>query len=201
MLEALEEYHRHGRLGFTPPGHKQARGADPAAREVLGDAVFLGDVLASGGLDDRLTRGRVLERAQELMADAVHAEHTFTHGDDRETTGELLSALRDLARAARDLPRTPEVEVPVPGELRMEQALLPRDAFFGPAEDVPLSEAAGRVAAEMITPYPPGIPAVLPGERLTGPVLRYLRTGHDAGMNLPDASDPGLNTVRVVART
>src|SRR5690242_8671522 len=77
VLEALAEYHRHGRLGFAPPGHKQARGADPAVREVLGDAVFLGDVLASGGLDDRLTRGRVLVRAEELMADAVHAEHTF----------------------------------------------------------------------------------------------------------------------------
>src|SRR3954447_24448536 len=77
VLEALADYHRKGRLTFAPPGHKQARGADPAVREVLGDAVFLGDVLASGGLDDRLTRGQVLDRAEDLMADAVHAEHTF----------------------------------------------------------------------------------------------------------------------------
>ncbi len=123
----------------------------------------------------------------------------ITHGDDRETAGELLSALRDLGRAARNLPAAPRVEVPQPGELRMEQAVLPRDAFFGPAGDVPVSRAAaGRIAAEMITPYPPGIPAVLPGERLTGPVLRYLRTGLAAGMHLPDPSDPGLDTVRVV---
>lgn len=478
VLQALEDYHRKGRLGFTPPGHKQARGADPAVREVLGDSVFLGDVLATGGLDDRLTRGRVLQEAQELMADAVHAEHTFfstcgsslsvkaamlsvagpheklligrdahksvvsglilsgiepvwvepqwdagrhvahppsagdfdrafeahpdargalvtsptpygtaaaleaiaqvchrrglplivdeawgahlpfhpdlpswamdagadicvtsihkmgsgleqgsvfhlrgdlvppallgmradllgttspsvlifagldgwrrqmalrgkalmgsalglaadvraaveeiegmhvndrddfcgpeaadgfdplpcvidvadlgitgyraadwlrgqrsidahlvdhrrigaqiTHGDDRETAGELLSALRDLGRAARGMPTGPRVEVPQPDELRMEQAMLPRDAFFGPAEEVPVADAAGRISAEMITPYPPGIPAVLPGERLTGPVLRYLRTGLAAGMYLPDPSDPGLDTVRVV---
>src|ERR1041384_3268446 len=72
VLEALVEYRRRGRLGVTPPGHKQARGADPAVREVLGDAVFLGDVLASGGLDDRLTRGRVLERAEELMRSEEH---------------------------------------------------------------------------------------------------------------------------------
>lgn len=57
----------------------------------------------------------------------------------------------------------------------------------------------GRVAAEMITPYPPGIPTVLPGELLTEPVLRYLRSGIEAGMNLPDAVDTQLNTVRVVA--
>ncbi len=40
VLEALDTYRREGRLSFTPPGHKQARGADPAVREVLGDAVF-----------------------------------------------------------------------------------------------------------------------------------------------------------------
>lgn len=122
----------------------------------------------------------------------------ITHGDDRETTGELLSSLRDLGRAARNLPRAPRVDVPSPGEPRMAQALLPRDAFFGPTEDVPVARAAGRVAAEMITLYPPGIPAVLPGERLTEPVLRHLRTGLAAGMHLPDPSDPGLDTVRVV---
>jgi arginine decarboxylase len=480
VLEALDDYHREGRLSFTPPGHKQARGADPAVREVLGDAVFLGDVLASGGLDDRLTRGRVLKRAEELMADAVHAEHTFfttcgsslsvkaamlavagpheklligrdahksvvsglilsgiepvwveprwdperglahppsaaefdqafadhpdakgalitsptpygscadlrsvadvchrhdrplivdeawgahlpfhpdlpswamdagadicvtsihkmgsgleqgsvfhlqgdrvppevlrlradllgttspsvliyagldgwrrqmalrgkelmgdaldlaagvraaveeldglhvedrddfcgpgladdfdplpvvidldglgitgfqaadwlrahrridahlsdhrrigaqlTHGDDHGTADELLAALRDLVRAAPTLRPAPRVDVPSPSELRLAQAVLPRDAFFGPTEDVPVREAAGRVVAEMVTPYPPGIPAVLPGERLTEPVLRYLSSGLAAGMNLPDPTDPGLETIRVLRR-
>lgn len=93
VLEALDEYRRKGHLSFTPPGHKQARGADPAVREILGDAVFHGDVLASGGLDDRLTRGRVLQRAQELMADAVHAEHTFfsTCGSSLSVKAAMLS--------------------------------------------------------------------------------------------------------------
>ncbi len=51
----------------------------------------------------------------------------------------------------------------------------------------------------MVTPYPPGIPVVLPGERLTEPVLRYLLSGLEAGMNLPDPADPELRTVRVCA--
>nr|WP_262928509.1 hypothetical protein [Streptomyces sp. TRM68416] len=121
-----------------------------------------------------------------------------THADDEGTVGELLGALEDLAQAASGLRPVPPVEVPDPAELRLEQACAPRDAFFGPVEEVPTDRAAGRVAAEMITPYPPGIPVVLPGERLTEPVLRYLLTGRDAGMNLPDPSDPGLGTVRVV---
>jgi lysine decarboxylase len=122
----------------------------------------------------------------------------ITHGDDDETTGELLAALRDLARAAPEWGPAPRVEVPPPSELRMEQVRLPRDAFFGPAEKVPVAEAVGRIAAEMITPYPPGIPAVLPGELLTEPVLEYLRTGLVAGMNLPDPADAELETIRVV---
>jgi arginine/lysine/ornithine decarboxylase len=80
----------------------------------------------------------------------------------------------------------------------MEQARLPRDACFGGVEDVPAREADGRIAAEMITPYPPGIPAVLPGERLTDTVVRYLRSGVEAGMNLPDAASTDLDTGRVL---
>jgi lysine decarboxylase len=51
----------------------------------------------------------------------------------------------------------------------------------------------------MITPYPPGIPAVVPGEELNDAVINYLRTGVDAGMNLPDASDAEVHEFKVVA--
>lgn len=89
--------------------------------------------------------------------------------------------------------------LPSPAELRQPQVCLPRDAYFSATEDIPVEEAVGRVAAEMMTPYPPGIPAVVPGERLTEPVLRHLRTGIEAGMNVPDPADPLLRTVRVRA--
>jgi len=59
----------------------------------------------------------------------------------------------------------------------------------------------GRIAAEMISPYPPGVPAILPGERFTEAVVDYLRAGKGAGMTIPDASDPELETFRVVAGT
>jgi arginine/lysine/ornithine decarboxylase len=51
----------------------------------------------------------------------------------------------------------------------------------------------------MISPYPPGVPAILPGERFTRPVVDYLRAGLAAGMILPDTSDARLETFRVVA--
>jgi arginine/lysine/ornithine decarboxylase len=65
---------------------------------------------------------------------------------------------------------------------------------------VPAGQAAGRIAAEMISPYPPGVPAVAPGEVITEEVVAYLRSGVEAGLLLPDASDPTAGTLRVVAR-
>ncbi|MFI7327405.1 aminotransferase class I/II-fold pyridoxal phosphate-dependent enzyme [Streptomyces rubiginosohelvolus] len=123
----------------------------------------------------------------------------FTHADDSDTADRLLAALRDLARNAHTLRPAPAVHLPAPAELRPEQTCLPRDAFFAETEDVPAAKAVGRVAAEMLTPYPPGIPAVLPGERITEPLLRYLRSGVEVGMNVPDPADPTLKTIRVRA--
>ncbi|GHA96081.1 hypothetical protein GCM10010346_18460 [Streptomyces chryseus] len=49
----------------------------------------------------------------------------------------------------------------------------------------------------MLTPYPPGIQAALPGEKLNSEVLRYLRSGVEAGMVVPDAADTAVTSVRV----
>jgi arginine/lysine/ornithine decarboxylase len=122
------------------------------------------------------------------------------HSDDEQTAGTLLDALGALLKAAPTFSTPPKVEIPPPGEFELQTAMLPRDAFFGPAEQVPIAEAPGRIAAEMITPYPPGAPGVLPGEVLTEPMLNYLRSGLEAGMELPDPADSKLESVRVVAR-
>jgi arginine decarboxylase len=73
MLDALADHHRHDRYGFSPPGHRQGRGINPAVLRVMGRDPFRDDVLASGGLDDRSSSHGYLRRAEELMADAVGA--------------------------------------------------------------------------------------------------------------------------------
>ena len=78
--------------------------------------------------------------------------------------------------------------------------MLPRDAFFAPKETVPVGQAVGRICAEQITLYPPGLPVIIPGERITAELLDYLRSGVSAGMQLPDAADPAHDTIRVVSR-
>lgn len=62
-----------------------------------------------------------------------------------------------------------------------------------------MGEAAGRIAAEKPSPYPPGVPLVVPGEIIVEGVLDHLRAGVQAGMLVPDAVDRSLETLRVVA--
>jgi arginine/lysine/ornithine decarboxylase len=133
------------------------------------------------------------------LSDHRHLEAQLTIADDKQTTDVLLDALDALSRAAADLPAPTPVELPPPSALQPENAMLPRDAFFADATDVPVEQAAGRICAEQITPYPPGIPLLLPGERITTDAIDYLRSGLAAGMVLPDPADPQLDTIRVVA--
>jgi arginine decarboxylase len=81
--------------------------------------------------------------------------------------------------------------------VRPETVLTPREAFFASDETVPLARAAGRIAAEAITPYPPGIPLVMPGERLDDDVVGLLAVLRVDG-NPISASDPTMELVKVV---
>ncbi|MDV7354662.1 ornithine decarboxylase [Rhodococcus oxybenzonivorans] len=123
---------------------------------------------------------------------------TMSMADDDDTADRLVTALDQVAQAAASFDPPPSISLPSPEELQLESVLSPRDAFFGKAEMVDAGEAAGRIAAEQITPYPPGIPAVVPGELLDQAVVDYLRSGVDAGMNIPDATDASLQQFRVV---
>ena len=119
-------------------------------------------------------------------------------GMGEEDADRLLAGLRDVVAALPDAEPARVGFAPPPpwGEL----AMTPREAFFGPQEVVAADEAVGRVAAESLAAYPPGIPNVLPGERLTAETIRYVRHALDLGGSLRGASDRRLRTVRV-ART
>ncbi|MEV8565483.1 ornithine decarboxylase [Streptomyces sp. NPDC051322] len=187
-IDAIEGMRVHGRADFCGPG----RATDMDPLQIIVDITGLG---VSGYRAADWIRAQ--HRINLHLSDNRRISAQFTHADDHESAHRLLAAFDDLARHAAELRPAADVQIPAPADLRLEQARLPRDAFFGPAEQVPWQKAAGRVAAEMLTPYPPGIPAALPGERLTMDVLEYLRSGVDAGMVVPDASDSEVQTVRV----
>ena len=96
VLEAIQAHHDLHRYGFTPPGHRQGKGVDPRVIDVLGLDPFRSDLVASAGLDDRSSSGGVLETAQQLMADAVGAEHAFfsTCGSSLSVKAAILAVTR-----------------------------------------------------------------------------------------------------------
>lgn len=78
--------------------------------------------------------------------------------------------------------------------------MSPREAFFAAREPVPAALAVGRIAAETVAPYPPGVPAIAPGEVISAPLLEALRQAAADGTRLAYCADPSLATVQVVAR-
>jgi lysine decarboxylase len=130
---------------------------------------------------------------------ATHATVVFVLG--------LGQALEPLERLAHDFSETVK-RIMRPGELRViprapaalghETAVTPRDAFLGRGEAVPVDDAIGRISCESIAGYPPGVPALLPGEQVTAEVVAYLRELTTAGARLHGAADPSFGTVRVL---
>jgi arginine/lysine/ornithine decarboxylase len=143
---------------------------------------------------------RTNQHVDLAAADVRRMQAQINQSDDDLTEHRLRVAVEALTANAHSLERSPEVALPPVGSLELEMAMRPRDAFFAAAEQIPIDQAVGRVAAELVSPYPPGVPAIAPGEVINQEVVDYLTTGLAAGMMIPDAADAELKTVRVVAR-
>jgi arginine decarboxylase len=99
---------------------------------------------------------------------------------------------------AAELPRAKPLMLPRATELDLEQAMLPRDAFFAAKETVAVGRAFGRICGRTDHSLPAGQPDDHPGERIATQLLDYRRSGLAAGMQLPDPADPSLDTIRGV---
>jgi lysine decarboxylase len=163
------------------------------------DPLRLGiDVRGTGSTGYRLAKAAFQTSRLDLE---LHSENVvvaiFGVGERAAVSGERLVA--GLRRAVEEMEATPgppdEKLVPPPpwGEL----VLTPREAFLGPQEVISFDAAAGRIAAEGLAAYPPGIPNVLPGERLTAETLDFIRESVAHGGYVRGGSDRALNTLRV----
>jgi arginine decarboxylase len=132
--------------------------------------------------------------------DLHHLMFLVTVADDDRMIERLVTAMRDLVDAApqigagRELPSLPPVS-----QLVGDYVMTPRDAFLGTTRRVDLADAAGEIAAEPVSPYPPGVPLLVPGQRIHDGHIEFLRKGLEAGMFVEGVSDPALEQLRVVA--
>jgi len=111
----------------------------------------------------------------------------------RRLAGDIEETVKRIARPGRTAPVVGSREM-----IRHEVAVAPRDAFLGRTSVVPVDEAVGRISCEAIASYPPGIPALLPGERILPETVAYLRELADGGARLHGASDPRFRTMNVL---
>jgi lysine decarboxylase len=117
-----------------------------------------------------------------------------------ELPRELERFVHDLTSIVRRMERPGETEEVTlsTGTFENEVVCPPRDAFLGESDVVAVDDSIGRVSAEAIAGYPPGIPVLLPGERITDEVIAYLRELKSAGARLHGASDPAFRTICVM---
>ncbi len=131
------------------------------------------------------------------MSDLYNLLAIIGIGDRRETIDALINAVKDLAlglsmkhlsRQYSSIPSTPELVV------------SPRDAFYSDSRTVPLIDSCGEISAEMIMAYPPGIPIICPGERITQEIIDYVNTLKSEHCRLQGTDDPETQNIRVLTR-
>ena len=159
---------------------------------------------------------RLILQLAPIGADGVVVErhllkqHVSLESADRDTllpiitvtdTDESLTALLDrLVPVLNDAVGTPRRRSTALSWLvNPVQSLSPREAFFAPRERVDAAEAVGRVSAELVAPYPPGVPVLAPGEVVTRELLDGLLDAARSGVRIAYAADPTLSTIEVVA--
>lgn len=131
------------------------------------------------------------------MADRDTIVPVVTLADDESILGAFVDALVAAIERHRGTPRQPVAAAA--WTVTPQQVLTPRDAFFARIETVDGSAAIGRISAELIAPYPPGVPVLAPGELITSAAVDALRQVRADGGRIAYAADPSLSTFQVVA--
>ncbi|MFM9151628.1 MAG: hypothetical protein ACKOPU_05075, partial [Candidatus Planktophila sp.] len=160
---------------------------------------------------------KIVLRANQLGASGVAIEKALGGKGIRvemadQDTVVFLATLADT-RADFDLLADAVIEIAqkLQGDLRpsataLSWSVVPtvgismREAYFATTEMVASSDAVGRISADLIAPYPPGVAVIAPGEILTESIVAGLKTSQEAGVRIAYATDPTLQRYRVVKR-
>ncbi|MBV8489236.1 MAG: aminotransferase class I/II-fold pyridoxal phosphate-dependent enzyme [Candidatus Eremiobacteraeota bacterium] len=143
---------------------------------------------------------------QVELADLFNVVALFTIGTTRDAADRFVYAFEELARDDRPVdmysPSGILEQRLKRGSFRLPKIppmrMLPRDAFLAETEHVKFRDSKGRICAETVSPYPPGIPVISPGEELTPEIIDYLRLELKAGVRIQGTYDDELRTIRVV---
>ena len=173
----------------VPDEYSFAAGRFDPTRLVL----LLAGVGADGVEVDRIL---ISHRLPVELADRDTLVPIVTVADDEATLGALVDVLVPAIRATSGPPRSRSTALS--WRVRPVNVMTPRAAFFAPHETLAADLAVGRISAELIAPYPPGVPVLAPGELITDELLGGLRAVAAEGVRVAYAADPSLSTLEVV---
>jgi Arginine/lysine/ornithine decarboxylases len=131
------------------------------------------------------------------MSDMYNILCLITTGDTQETADKLIHALRTMSDEFHSKGEVKELVVKIPEIPHL--ALTPRDAFYEDTEVIPFKESAGRIIAEFIYVYPPGIPILLPGEVISQENIDYIVDHVEVGLPVKGPEDRTIQFVKVIA--
>ncbi len=135
---------------------------------------------------------------QSEMATLYTVLELVTVGNDQRDLDRLVDAVRDIAEKG-DFEKDLRVETKAPPIPAIPKSIMtPREAFFAPTEKVPFVNSIGRVCAEIVSPYPPGIPILAPGEEITENIVDYLQLIYNHGAFINGPEDVRLHTIKVI---
>jgi arginine/lysine/ornithine decarboxylase len=131
------------------------------------------------------------------MADPLNVVAFLSPATTAEECETLIKAFQDIAqRDSRPVENNQILDfLTMPEPVRR---LNPRAAWLASEESVPVAKAIGRISAETVAVYPPGIPVLCPGEEITSLVLEYLRTVREHDLPCHGPADARLKNIRVV---
>ncbi|MFD0869809.1 Arginine decarboxylase [Chlamydia abortus] len=133
------------------------------------------------------------------LSDMYNILCLVTPGDTEESIQVLVQALTALADQHRNVNEVRELVVQIPEIPQL--SLSPRDAFYGDTEIIPFKESAGRIIAEFIYVYPPGIPILLPGEVISQENIDYIMDHVQVGLPVKGPEDRNVEFVKVIVET
>ncbi len=115
-------------------------------------------------------------------------------GDTRRNMDHLISALADIRqRYSRDSEQVMNTEYITP-----EVVHSPQQSFYAKKEYLPIAQTAGRICGEFVMSYPPGIPILAPGERITEEIIDYILYAKEKGCSLQGMEDPEVEHLNVL---
>ena len=172
--------------------------ADRSPGLLMQDPTKIVLTLAGTGADGQQVADLLEENGLRLeFADRDTFCPVITLADTPDTVDFMVTEIIRGIEGHRGPPR--EVVPITAWTLEPDTAMSPGDAFFTDHERVPAAEAVGRIAAETAAPYPPGVPALAPGERIHAATLAALQAEAASGTRIAYCGDPSLQTVLVVS--